>query len=192
MKKDSQQIAVDIISYVQKRSVLSEQNSQCYIHTGEIKNPIHQEQVVDFTQAMHHITTELAKQIEAAYKHEQPAVYDCGMWFQYIFDRSVEVAYQYIIGAEKIKTHFNLNEVNDYYEPDLPEYLQLKVTNAVSHIAMLFNYTYTYIVDNKYNEESLQTWLAPLLYAAAITAFTFTIGIDMDDDSEMQQYLHND
>ena len=56
--------------------------------------------------------------------------YDAGILFQYVFDKVVEVTYKVIIDVE-IDTQFIPSEPFEYHEPDLPEYIQLKLTNAV-------------------------------------------------------------
>lgn len=192
MNEQTQQIASDIISYVDKRSMFAEENLPCYILTGDIKNFLSEELALDFVQRLQYITTELAKQIDQACNHENPPLRDCSIMFQYIFDRCVEVTYKYIKDYKKIDTRYDIREAFNYYELDIPEYLQLKVTNVVGKIGVLSHYAYNYIVQQGYLEKGMSIWLMPFLYSAASVAFKFTLEMDLDNDSEMQKYLYGD
>ena len=59
--------------------------------------------------------------------------YDAGILFQYVFDKVVEITYKAIIDME-IDTQFIPSEPFEYHEPDLPEYIQLKLTNAIGKV----------------------------------------------------------
>ena len=63
--------------------------------------------------------------------------YDAGILFQYVFDKVVEVTYKVIIDVE-IDTQFIPSEPFEYHEPDLPEYIQLKLTNTVGKLGHIF------------------------------------------------------
>ena len=39
--------------------------------------------------------------------------------------------------GDEVDTQFNLKEAFDYHEPDMPEYIQLKLTNVVGKIGLI-------------------------------------------------------
>lgn len=116
--------------------------------------------------------------------------YDAGIIFQYVFDKVVEVTYKAIIDAE-IDTQFIPSEPFEYHEPDLPEYIQLKLTNAVGKVGHIFCRTIDFIDQKGYRSENLKDWLLPVLIVATYVGMEFAQEIDLDDDSEMEAYLNS-
>ncbi len=98
--------------------------------------------------------------------------YDAGILFQYVFDKVVEVTYKAIIDAE-IDTQFIPSEPFEYHEPDLPEYIQLKLTNAVGKVGHIFCRTIDFIDKNGYRTENLDDWLLPVLIVATYVGMEF-------------------
>ena len=113
--------------------------------------------------------------------------YDAG---QYVFDKVVEVTYKVIIDVE-IDTQFIPSEPFEYHEPDLPEYIQLKLTNAVGKVGHIFCRTIDFIDQKGYRSENLNDWLLPVLIVATYVGMEFAQEIDLDDDSEMEAYLNS-
>ena len=116
--------------------------------------------------------------------------YDAGILFQYVFDKVVEVTYKVIIDVE-IDTQFIPSEPFEYHEPDLPEYIQLKLTNAVGKVGHIFCRTIDFIDQKGYRSENLKDWLLPVLIVATYVGMEFAQEIDLDDDSEMEAYLNS-
>lgn len=116
--------------------------------------------------------------------------YDAGIIFQYVFDKVVEVTYKAIIDAE-IDTQFIPSEPFEYHEPDLPEYIQLKLTNAVGKVGHIFCRTIDLIDQKGYRTENLKDWLLPVLIVATYVGMEFAQEIDLDDNSEMEVYLNS-
>lgn len=116
--------------------------------------------------------------------------YDAGILFQYVFDKVVEVTYKVIIDVE-IDTQFIPSEPFEYHEPDLPEYIQLKLTNAVGKVGHIFCRTIDFIDQKGYRTENLKDWLLPVLIVATYVGMEFAQEINLDDDSEMEAYLNS-
>ena len=116
--------------------------------------------------------------------------YDAGILFQYVFDKVVEVTYKVIIDVE-IDTQFIPSEPFEYHEPDLPEYIQLKLTNAVGKVGHIFCRTIDLIDQKGDRSENLKDWLLPVLIVATYVGMEFAQEIDLDDDSEMEAYLNS-
>lgn len=76
------------------------------------------------------IINQLSHQLEQVADGNVPTDFECGTLFQYVFDKVTEALYKLLMGDE-VDTQFNLQEAFDYNEPDLPEHIQLKLTNVV-------------------------------------------------------------
>ena len=74
---------------------------------------------------------------------------------------------------------------------DLPEYIQLKLTNVVGKIGLINMKILHYLDENNARTNDYDSWLPAYLMVAVIIAIQFAQEIDPDDDSEMQAYLDN-
>ena len=138
-------------------------------------------------------TESILRQFVSAFEEHSPYKfegYDAGILFQYVFDKVVEVTYKVIIDVE-IDTQFIPSELFEYHEPDLPEYIQLKLTNAVGKVGHIFCRTIDFIDQKGYRSENLKDWLLPVLIVATYVGMEFAQEIDLDDDSEMEAYLNS-
>lgn len=138
-------------------------------------------------------TESILRQFVSAFEEHSPYKfegYDAGILFQYVFDKVVEVTYKVIIDVE-IDTQFIPSEPFEYHEPDLPEYIQLKLTNAVGKVGHIFCRTIDFIDQKGYRSENLKDWLLPVLIVATYVGMEFAQKIDLDDDSEMEAYLNS-
>ena len=138
-------------------------------------------------------TESILRQFVSAFEEHSPNKfegYDAGILFQYVFDKVVEVTYKVIIDVE-IDTQFIPSEPFEYHEPDLPEYIQLKLTNAVGKVGHIFCRTIDFIDQKGYRSENLKDWLLPVLIGATYVGMEFAQEIDLDDDSEMEAYLNS-
>lgn len=138
-------------------------------------------------------TESILRQFVSAFEEHSPYKfegYDAGILFQYVFDKVVEVTYKVIIDVE-IDTQFIPSEPFEYHEPDLPEYIQLKLTNAVGKVGHIFCRTIDFIDQKGYRSENLKDWLLPVLIVATYVGMEFAQEIDLDDDSEMEAYLNS-
>ena len=98
--------------------------------------------------------------------------FECGTLFQYVFDKVVEATYKKLMG-EEIDTQFNIREAFEYHEPDLPEYIQLKLTNVVGKLAIISTEILQYLGKNGLKTTDLSTWMAPYFMVAATIAIQF-------------------
>lgn len=114
--------------------------------------------------------------------------YEANILFQYVFDKTVEVTYKVITDAE-IDTEFIPAEPYEYHEPDLPEYIQLKLTNAVSRVGVICCKTIDFIDRSGFRSDNLNDWMLPLLLVAAYVGIEFAQEMDLEDDSELKAYL---
>lgn len=138
-------------------------------------------------------TESILRQFVSAFEEHSPYKfegYDAGILFQYVFDKVVEVTYKVIIDVE-IDTQFIPSEPFEYHEPDLPEYIQLKLTNAVGKVGHIFCRTIDFIDQKGYRSENLKDRLLPVLIVATYVGMEFAQEIDLDDDSEMEAYLNS-
>ncbi len=110
------------------------------------------------------------------------------MLFQYVFDKTTEATYKMIMNDE-IDTQFIPKEIYDGYAPDLPEYIQLKLTNVVGKVAIISSSILQYLDKKKYRTLDLNVWLSAYLMISVTLAIQFAQEIDPNDDSEMQDYL---
>lgn len=147
-------------------------------------------QIMGFSMETEKIINKLSHQLEQVADGNIPDDYECGTLFQYVFDKVTEALYKLLMG-EEVDTQFNLKEAFDYHEPDLPEYIQLKLTNVVGKIAIIHSRILHYLDENNSRTSDLEQWLPAYLMVAVIIAIQFAQEIDPDDDSEIQAYLNS-
>lgn len=188
---EKQDVIKDVITYAVKKSVFSAENADCFILRGTIINEVSKEQTLFYCQRTQEIIFALAEQIKNIPTEGVLPVSECGVIFQYIFDRCVEIAYKQITDSDEINTNFNTTEAFNYYELDIPEYLQLKVTNIVPRLANIFGSIYHYMSRKDYLSQDVATWMSAIMMSAATLAFKFAMEMDLDDDAEMQDFLNN-
>lgn len=188
---EKQDVIKDVITYAVKKSVFSAENADCFILRGTIINEVSKEQTLFYCQRTQEIIFALAEQIKNIPTEGVLPVSECGVIFQYIFDRCVEIAYKLITDSDEINTNFNITEAFNYYELDIPEYLQLKVTNIVPRLANIFGNIYHYMSRKDNLSQDVAMWMSAIMMSAATLAFKFAMEIDLDDDAEMQDFLNN-
>lgn len=186
----NQEIAIDIVKYVVDKANVSLENAETGFLTGQHINSLPKEDVEYYLETVQSMLIPYIKNHTYGID-EKLTSDDCVRMFQYIFDRSFEISYK-VITREKAYTVFDATETGDYYELDVPEYIQLKVNQIVPKTVLTFVKTYNYICEKGYNSEDYMKWLHPLLFGASCIALSFAMQIDLDDDTEMQQYLADD
>lgn len=167
------------------------ENIQTGFLTRQRVNPLENKQMIAFSQESENIINQLVKLFADAVNGIIPDYTDCGTLFQYVFDKTTEATYKLVIGME-IDTKFMLGEAFDYHEPDLPEYIQLKLTNVVGQICIISTKILHYLDENGYRTKDVKEWMPAYLMVAVVLAIEFAQEIDLNDDSEMQHYLHNE
>lgn len=182
-------IAAKIIRFGQSRSTFGPENMFSGFLTYEIKNKIDKEEAMGLALQSESIVKELVKQVIST--GVTPGDYECRVLFQYVFDKVAEATYKTIVGDE-VNTELSLHEAFEYHEPDLPYYIQQKITNAVGQIGKVCNDTMGYIDENGYHTEDLEYWFLPLLLLPVGLAMQFALEMDLDDDSELRHFIGED
>ena len=183
----NQEIAEDIIKYVVSKATISLDNRATGFLTGKQINSLSKEVIEDYLEKVHLMSIPYI--LNHTYEREEKLTSDDSVrMFQYIFDRSFEISYQLIMG-QKAYPKFDSLETNDYYELDVPEYIQLKVNRIVPKTVLTHDSSYKYIEAKGYLNDDNQKWISPLLFGASCIALSFALEMDMNDDSEMQEYL---
>lgn len=183
----NQEIAEDIVKYAVAKAHFSLDNIETGFLTGQNVNTLPKEVLQDYLNTVQSMIIPYIQNL--TYDLDDIlAKDDCVMMFQYIFDRSFEICYKLIIG-QKAYTVFEADETGDYYELDVPEYIQLKVQNIVSKVIHVSISSYNYMEDNGYISDDYDSWLLPFLFGASSIAMSYALEMDINDDSEMEQYL---
>ena len=146
-----------------------------------------EEGIMDFSLETEAIINQMVEALNHICAGNIPDHFECVTLFQYVFDKVVEAAYKKITG-EEIDTQFNIKEAFEYHEPDLPEYIQLKLTNVVGKVAIISSDILHYLGKNDLKTTDLSTWMSPYFMVAATIAIQFAQEIDLNDDTEMQGF----
>ena len=184
---NKQEIAKGLSPFVMMAFVDSQNLETGFLSRHRI-NKMTKEQIMGFSMETEKIINDLSHQLEQVADGNIPTDLECGTLFQYVFDKVTEALYKLLMGNE-VDTQFNIKEAFEYHEPDLPEYIQLKLTNVVGKIAIINRRIIQYLEDNDARTANLNNWLPAYLMVAVIIAIQFTQEIDPNDDSEMQKYL---
>ena len=129
---NTKEIKQEIVNYGVSLSVLNANNIKTGLLSMNKINPLEKELLLPLS----HDSEEILKEFVDAYEEHTKMrfeKYESGILFQYVFDRAVEVTYKVIMGLD-IDTQYILNEPFDGYNIDIPEYIQLKLTNRVDTI----------------------------------------------------------
>jgi hypothetical protein len=172
-----------------KMAFVDSMNPETGFLTRNRINPLSNEQITEFSLQTEEIICQLAQHLENFTFGNGPSDYECSMLFQYVFDKTTEATYKMIMD-EEIDTQFIPKEIYDGYAPDLPEYIQLKLTKVVGKIAIISSSILQYLDKNKLRTLDLNVWLSAYLMISVALAIQFAQEIDPDDDSEMQDYLN--
>lgn len=184
-----QELAKGLMPYILKAFVSPEN-----IHTGFLTrqrvNPLMPEQIQAFSIETEEIVNKMVQLYAEAFSGDIPTDYTCGILFQYVFDKTTEALFKLIIGQD-VDTQFVLKEAFEYYAPDLPEYIQLKLTNVVGKMAAINQSILHFIDENEARTSDVSSWMPAYLMVSVIIAIQFAQEIDPNDDSEMQAYLNS-
>ena len=174
-----------------KMAYVDSMNPDTGFLTRNIVNPLSKEQIVDFYGEKEGIIKQIVQLLEDTVNGGVPTGYECGMLFQYVFDKITEATYKMIMD-EEIDTQFILHEVYVGYAPDLPEYIQLKLTNVVPKLGIIHSSMLQYLTENDIITANLTEWMPAYLMVAAAIGIQFAQEIDPDDDSEMQAFFNSE
>ena len=183
-----QKLAKELIEFA-KMAFVDSMNPETGFLTRNRINPLTNEQITEFSLQTEEIICQMTQHFEIVNSRNVPSDHECGMLFQYVFDKTTEATYKMIMD-EEIDTQFIPKEIYDGYAPDLPEYIQLKLTNVVGKVALISSSILQYLDKNKYRTLDMDVWLSAYLMISVTLAIQFAQEIDPDDDSEMQDYLN--
>ena len=183
-----QELAQELREFA-KMVFVDSRNPETSFLTRNRINPLTNEQITEFSLQTEDIICQMAQHFEIINRGNVPTYYECGMLFQYVFDKTTEATYKMIMD-EEIDTQFIPKEIYDGYAPDLPEYIQLKLTKVVGKIAIISSSILQYLDKNKLRTLDMNVWLSAYLMISVTLAIQFAQEIDPDDDSEMQEYLN--
>ena len=93
--------------------------------------------------------------------------------FQYFFDRGVESFYLELLGIGADKVVFDLLEVGDYYELDLPDKIQLEINEIVGNVVALSNEVYELMQGGDYQNVSFKQWARIYMFTALSIAMQY-------------------
>lgn len=183
LNKDFSQKGVDM-------AYINAYNLETGILTGEVRNHINREETIEIMKTLRYIAQTIAKSFQE--NSISPDSGQAGMMFQYFFDRAVEIFYKHYNDIETESVSFNVQEIFEYYEPDVPYNIQQVLTNRTSQIAILNTKLWRYMEKTGVFETPFDMWFSNFLTVAFTIGFMFAAEIDFDDDSELNAFLYQD
>lgn len=165
-------------------------NLQTGFLTSQKRNHLEKDDLIDIInplRAICHNTAIILQQNQIIPDQTQSALI-----FQYFFDRAFEVFYKKFNGLDPDSVVFNIQEVFDYYEPDLPFNVQQIITNRVGNIAALTAKLWLYMDEIGVFRTSFNVWFANFLSIATTLGVAFAQEVDFDDESELNAFLSID
>lgn len=177
----AQEIAKDILTFGLTKANCSVENLETGILTKEVTNPLEKQQVTDISLETEFILRSMIDQIDKGTGGSCPSDYECGILFQYVFDKVTEVTYKTIVG-EEVDTEFNVKEAFENHEPDLPYHIQQKLTDKVTKLACLCGLLIQYMDEKGYRENEIMVWMLPFLMVSSTIAIQFAQEIDLNSD----------
>ncbi|UKI43472.1 MAG: hypothetical protein L6U16_10540 [Porphyromonadaceae bacterium] len=171
-------------------SLFTVENMETGFITEEIRNHINRKELIEIAGALRSVALTVAKTLEE--NGVTPNQTQSGLIFQYFFDRAVEIFYKQYHGIETDSVTFNIQEVFDYYEPDLPYNVQQILTNRVGNIAVLTSKLWSFMESTNVFDTSFNVWFSNFLSVATTIGLRFAQEIDFDDQSELNEFLDID
>ena len=171
-------------------SLVSAENLETGFITGQVCNHLDNQEMIEIATALRSITQTIAKILEE--RNTIPNQVQSGLIFQYFFDRSVEIFYKQFNGIETDSVSFNIQEVFEYYEPDLPYNVQQILTNRVDNIVVLTSKLWNFMEGTRVFNTPFNVWFSNFLSVATIIGLRFAQEINFDDESELNAFLNID
>ncbi len=177
----NREIAADIIRYAQGLSRICVETINTGFLAYEMRNHIEKSVALDISNQAQTIISEMVSQFTRA--EVTPDKSECGLLYQYVFDKVAEVTYKTLVG-EEVDTTMDIKEAFEYHEPDLPIYIQEKLTSVVHKLALISSRTLRFIDEKGYRTDDLENWFFPYLLIPVGFAIQFVVEMDLDDDSD--------
>ncbi|MDE5837769.1 MAG: hypothetical protein K2H39_01820 [Paramuribaculum sp.] len=171
-------------------SLISAENPETGFISGQVCNQLDNQVMIEIATVLRSITRTIAKSLE---EHNTiPNKVQSGLIFQYFFDRAVEIFYKRFNGIETDSVSFDIQEVFDYYEPDLPYNVQQILTNRVNNIVALTSDLWSFMGNAGIFETPFNEWFSNFLSVATTIGLRFAQEIDFNDESELNAFLNID
>lgn len=185
----NKRIAEDIINFGQSLALFGPHNLFTGVLSLENTNNMEADEVIRLAHQSEYIVRELVRQLSAS--GVTPDNSECALLFQYVFDKVAEATYKTLVGVD-VDTTFDVKEVFEYYEPDLPIHIQQKITAIVPRIAELTRMVLLHIEENDYCTDDLEVWLYPFLVLSSGISIKFVLEMNLDDDSQLEDFFSED
>ena len=167
---------------------VSEGNLDSGFLTNEKINFLPKEDLLELANSLRFLCIETAKNLDR--NNVRFNQHEYSLIFQYFFDRALELFYKTLNGIDTDDVVFNIQEVFDYYEPDVPYNVQQIITNRVKNIAMLTSKLWRYMNVSKFLDLPFKEWFSNYLILATTLGIAFGQEIDFDDESELNNFLN--
>lgn len=180
-------------AFIQKgidMSLINAENLETGFISGQVCNILDKQELIEIATALRSITQTIAKLFEE--RNTIPNQVQSGLIFQYFFDRAVEIFYKQFNGIETDSVSFNVQEVFDYYEPDLPYNIQQILTNRVGCIVVLTSKLWSFMERTGVFDTPFNVWFSNYLSVATTIGLRFAQEIDFNDESELNAFLNID
>ena len=171
-------------------SLIGAENLETGFISSQVINIIDKQELIDTANSLRYICQVVTKSLE---EHATvPTKVQSGMIFQYFFDRAVEIFYKQYHGIDTDSVSFNIQEVFEYYEPDMPYNIQQILTNRVGNIVLLTGKLWKFMEETGVFETPFSMWFSNYLSIATTLGLRFAQEIDFDDQSELNAFLNQD
>ena len=171
-------------------ALISAENPETGFISGQVCNQLDNQEMIEIATTLRSITQTIAKLFEE--RNTIPNQVQSGLIFQYFFDKSVEIFYKQFNGIETDSVSFNIQDVFEYYEPDLPYNVQQILTNRVENIAVLTSKLWNFMESSGVFDTPFNVWFSNFLSVATTIGLKFAQEIDFDDESELNASLSID
>lgn len=171
-------------------SIISAENLETGFISGQVCNHLDNQEIIEIATALRSITQTIGKLFED--RNTIPTQIQSGLIFQFFFDRAVEIFYKQFNGIETDSVSFNIQDVFDYYEPDVPYNVQQILTNRVGNIAALTSKLWNFMEDTGVFDSPFNVWFSNFLSVATTIGLRFAQEIDFNDESEFNAFLNID
>lgn len=171
-------------------SMVSAENMETGFISGHVCNHLDKQEMIEIATALRSITLTIGKLLEE--RNIIPNQFQSGLIFQFFFDRAVEIFYKQLNGIETDSVSFNIQDVFDYYEPDVPYNIQQILTNRVGNIAALTSYLWSFMEKTGVFATPFNVWFSNYLTVATTIGLKFAQEIDFDDESELNAFPNID
>lgn len=110
--------------------------------------------------------------------------FNIGLIFNYFLDKTIEIYYKQYNDLDLNTVNFDLCEIFDEYEIDVPANIRITLRNNTFKIVSLTKSLWNYMDKSRIFEMKFSEWLSIYLYTASLIGFKFAEEIDFNDSGE--------